>query len=134
MPPIESSAGCAPSSETATSSSVIAEAIQSASRCETRPERAVTRPPPPRRTARCLAASSSNCAGPRLETMISGSESAIPFQPTPSAAALCLQIAEQLQPVAQEAWREELLAGVFLARPPEALPQFGIAEDLERAP
>jgi hypothetical protein len=42
------------------SSSVIAEAIQSASRWETRPESAVTRPPPPRRTVRSPFSSRSN--------------------------------------------------------------------------
>src|SRR6188474_3245970 len=84
MPSIESSTGPPRSSETATSSSVIAEAIQSASRCETSPESAVTRPPPPRRTVRSPFSSSSNWAGPRLETMISGSPLAM-WSPYPRA-------------------------------------------------
>ena len=69
---MSSETGPPSSSETRTSSSVIAEAIQSASRWETRPESAVTRPPPPRRTVRLPSSSRSNWAGPRFETMISG--------------------------------------------------------------
>ena len=71
MPPIEISTGPPASALTATSSSVIAEAIQSALRCETRPLSAVTRPPPPRVTTRSPASSRSNWAGPRLETITS---------------------------------------------------------------
>ena len=56
------------SRETSTSRSVIAEAIQIASRCEARPVSAVTRPPVPRLTE----PSSWNVTGPRLETRTSG--------------------------------------------------------------
>src|SRR5438874_11388006 len=66
------------SRETATSSSVMAAAIHtpSASR-PTRPDRAVTSPPPPRCWVRSPASSRPNCTGPRLETRISGRSSAI---------------------------------------------------------
>src|SRR6476469_3593945 len=118
MPSIESSTGPPLSLETATSSSVIAEAIQSASRCETRPESAVTNPPPPRRTVRSPLSSSSNWSGPRFETMISGEEltpqrlKGTDFRVVP---ALAVEVGEQLQPVAQQAWGEELAPGVLLA-------------------
>ena len=51
----------------------------------------------------------------------------------PDRSRLCIQLAEQLQPVAQQARREELAAGMFLARPPQPLAQLGVGEDLEAA-
>src|SRR5215218_2115657 len=136
MPSSESSAGPPRSSETATSSSLIAEAIQSASRWETRPERAVTRPPPPRRTVR-PPSSRSNWSGPRLETMISGEE--LTQQrlrgtdygvPRWSSA---VEVGEQLQPVAQQARGEEHATGVLLALAAELLAEARVAEDLQAA-
>src|SRR5215204_1244061 len=132
MPSIEISTGPPCSADTAMSSSVIADAIQSASRWETRPERAVTSPPPPRLTVRSPLSSRSNCAGPRLETMIKGSLSTLTLSPYPRSAGsrLGVELAEQLQPVAQQAGGEELPPGVFLAGPPQALAQLGVAENL----
>src|ERR1700761_5576091 len=98
------------------SSSVIAEAIQSASRWETRPESAVTRPPPPRRTVRLPSSSRSNWAGPRFETMIRGA-SLIAREGYASAegGSSGAETAQQVEPVAQQARREEFAAGVLLA-------------------
>src|ERR1700727_2912044 len=108
------------------SSSLIAEAIQSASRWETSPESAVTSPPPPRRTVRLPSSSRSNWAGPRLETMIRG---ALGIRakvtgggkgPGPGRRGSGVESDQEVEPVAQEARREELAAGVLLARAAEA--------------
>src|SRR5258708_680971 len=66
--------------------------------------------------------------------MISGSESDIPLQPTPTAVRLrSVEVGEDLEPVAQQTRREELLARVFLAGAAEALAELGVGEDLEAA-
>src|ERR1044071_7759203 len=135
VPSIESSTGPPSSSETATSSSVIAEAIQSASRWETRPESAVTRPPPPRRSVLFPLSSRSNWSGPRLETMISGEESTpqrLRVDPR-GLEGLGVEVGQQTEPVAQQSRREELAAGVFLASEAKAPAQLRVGEDLEAA-
>ena len=43
------------------------------------------------------------------------------------------ELGEEVEPVAQQARRQEVLAGVLLARPPEPLRELGILEDLDRA-
>src|SRR6476661_1176807 len=132
MPSIESSTGPPCSWETATSSSVIAEAIQSASRWETRPERAVTRPPPPRRSVRSPRSSRSNWSGPRFETMIRGDWSTpqrLRVDPRGSG----VEVRQQPEPVAQQARREELATGVLLAGAAQPLAQLRVGEDLEAA-
>src|ERR1700709_291327 len=133
MPSIESSTGPPSSSETATSSPVIAEAIQSASRWETRPESAVTRPPPPRRRVRSPPSSRSNWAGPRLETMISGEESTPQRLRVGEPGGSGVEVGQQPEPVAQQPRREELAAGVLLAGAAEALAQLRVGQDLEAA-
>src|SRR5438309_10027895 len=66
------------SRDTSTSSSVRAAAIHTPSPSRrTRPDRAVTSPPPPRCWFLSPASSRPNCTGPRLETRISGRSSAI---------------------------------------------------------
>src|SRR3954447_4989320 len=101
------------------SSSFIADAIQSASRCSTSPFSAVTRPPPPR--AGCSSPSSPrwNVAGPRLETRISGGS---PLTKPP----------EDAQPVAQQPRCEEVLADVLLAGAAEGLAELRLPEDAQR--
>src|SRR3954454_25136566 len=126
MSPSEIPVGPPVSSATATSSSVIAEAIQSASRWRTRSESAVTRPPPPRRTVRSPFSSRSNWAGPRFETMIRGELAT----PRGYGRGSGVEIADQAEPVPQQARREELAAGVLLAVAAEALAQAGVAKDL----
>src|SRR5215207_8881593 len=134
MPSIDSSTGPPSSPETATSSSVIAEAIQSASRWVTRPERAVTRPPPPRRTVRCPSSSRSNWSGPRFETMISGEElTPKRLRGTDYGVPLAVDVVDQLQPVAQQARRQEHAAGVLLALAAELLAELRGAEDVQAA-
>src|SRR4051812_16467751 len=128
------------SSETAMSSSVIAEAIQSASRWRTRSESAVTRPPPPRRTVRSPFSSRSNWAGPRFETMISG-EASTAAEVTcsvqaagelpPAGRRSGFEPGEQLEPVAQQPRREELAPRVLLALAAKALAEARVAQDLE---
>src|SRR5262249_26272704 len=124
---------------TTTSSSVIAEAIQSALRWETRPERAVTRPPPPRCTVRSPRSSRPNSAGPRFETIVSGCLSGTHrlYQPgvkTPADPRLVgVEVGEDAHPVEQQARGEEPLTGALLARAPEPPPQLRVLED-RRAP
>src|SRR5690349_13225919 len=101
------------------SCSVIAEAIQIASRWDARPVRAGTRPPPPRLTS----PSSWNVTGPRLETRTSGA-------PSSDDRGLPFQLGEYLQPVAQQARHQELLADVLLAGEPESAAEAGVLEDL----
>src|SRR3954447_2265375 len=101
------------------SSSFIAEAIQSASRCSTSPFSAVTKPPPPRVGCSSPSSSRSNVAGPRLETRISGMS--LPTQPP-----------EDAEPVAQQARREEVLAHVLLAGATELLAELGLLENPQR--
>src|SRR5689334_22803173 len=97
----------------------MAEAIQSASRCSTRPFRAVTSPPPPRVGCSSPSSPRSNVAGPRLETRISG-------------ASLRTKPSEDAEPVAQEPRREEVLAHVLLAGAAELLAELGLLEDPQR--
>src|SRR5436190_6511859 len=97
------------------SPSVSAEAIQTASRCDARPVRAVTSPPVPRLTL----PSSWKVTGPRLETRTSGPrESDITWT-------LRQQLGEDPQVVAQITRREEVLAHVLLAAPPQRLAERG---------
>src|SRR5215210_3932562 len=115
---------------TSTSSSVIAEAIQSACRCETSPESAVTRPPPPRWTIRFPRSSRPNSAGPRLETIVSGCFSGTHrlYQPR-----LYAEVGEDPHPVEQQARAEEALARALLAGPPEPASQLRVPQDLDAA-
>src|SRR2546421_10000114 len=92
------------SSETATSSSVIAEAIQMASRWDASPVSAVTSPPPPR-VMPCGVCST----GPRLETSTNGaSDSLMAFRLLPS------RLQEDAHPVSQQPGHEEVRADVLL--------------------
>src|SRR3954454_6524989 len=102
------------------SSSFIADAIQRASRCSTRPLSAVTRPPPPRVACSSPSSPRSNVAGPRFETRIS-LLSAIPQAP------------EDPEPVAQEPGGQEVLADVLLAGAAELLAELGLLQDAQRA-
>src|SRR3954452_17001776 len=102
------------------SSSFIADAIQSASRCSTSPFSAVTRPPPPRVACSSPSSPRSNVAGPRLETRISG-------------VSLATQPLEDAEPVAQQPRREEVLAHVLLAGTTELLAELRLLEDVQGA-
>src|SRR5262249_2340259 len=109
------------------SSSVIADAIQSAPRWATRPLSAVTSPPPPRCTVRSPTSSRWNSAGPRLETITRRRSGLTRASRCPSQ----LELPEQLEPVAQEPRRQEHLARVLLAGPPQAFRQLGVAQNAE---
>src|SRR5215216_1569161 len=121
---------------TTTSSSVIAEAIQSACRCETSPESAVTRPPPPRWAIRFPRSSSPNSAGPRLETMVSGCVSGTPrlyqaARKRPPKPALQPEVGEDPHPIEQQPRREEALTRALLPRPPQPAAQLRVLQDLD---
>src|SRR3954447_15681417 len=103
MPSTSTSTGPSLSLATTTSSSVIADATQSALRCETSPERAVTSPPPPRWTVRSPHSSRPNSAGPRLETIVSGCSD------TPRLYQALLERRKNPQPVEQQTRGEEAL-------------------------
>src|SRR5262249_21211376 len=130
------------SSATMTSSWVIADAIQSACRWETRPESAVTRPPPPRWTIRFPFSSCPNSAGPRLETMVSGYFSATPplyqagpeLLPTSASWSLERQIREDPDPVEQQARAQEPLTRALLAGPSQPATEFRVEQDVDAAP
>src|SRR3954447_20679327 len=98
----------------------MADAIQSASRCSTRPFSAVTSPPPPRVACSSPSSPRSDVAGPRLDTRISsGSAATKPL--------------EDAEPVAQQPRGEEVLAHVLLAGTAELLAEVRVLEDAERA-
>src|SRR3954471_6188375 len=105
------------------SASVIALAIQVASRCEARPVSAVTRPPPPRLTE----PSSWWVTGPRFETSTRGADCSTPLNLPVE------QPREDAKPVAQQPRGEEVAPHVLLAPPPEVLGQRRIAEDPQGA-
>src|SRR5262245_15876051 len=104
----------------------MADAIHSAPRWETRPDSAVTRPPPPRLTTRSPSSLRSNSAGPRLETTTrrcSLPTTLIRMNVAAGCAADAApgshaQVGEELEPVTQKARRQEPLARALLARPP----------------
>ena len=109
--------------DTSTSPSVIAEAIQIASRCEARPVSAVTRPPLPRRRCRRPRRS----PGPRLETRTRGPPVGHRAGRQPEAPE------EDAQPVAQERGIRKCARTCSLPLAAELLAQRGVAQDLERA-
>ena len=105
-----------PRGSTATSSSVIAEAIQSASRCATSRS---ARSPGRRRRARTVARRprrARTAPGPRLETRISGLVGHPASLPRPPAGSV-LELGEDPQPVAQQARRQEVRRGRAPCRP-----------------
>src|SRR4051795_11539404 len=123
---------------TATSSSVIADATQRALRCETRPESAVTRPPPPRWAIRSPRSSRPNSAGPRFETIVRGRSGTHRLYQggghTPNGCALRIEVREDPQPVEQQARGEEPLARPLLAGAAQLSAQLGVLQDLDGAP
>src|SRR3954464_4730483 len=118
------------------SSSVIADAIQIASRLRSRPVSAVTSPPPPRRGTSSPVSSRSNMAGPRLDSRISR---CCPGSPGMSARRSgagggpdhLTEVVEDLQPVAQQARHQEVRAHVLFARAPEPLAELRVVEHLD---
>src|SRR5215210_7271381 len=107
------------------SASVMAEAIQSASRWWTRPVSAVTSPPPPRRATSSPFSSRSKAAGPRFDTSTIWVSVLI-------AAIRSRELAEDLEPVAHQARGEEVGPHVLLAGAPEMLAEPGVAQDPQR--
>src|SRR3954462_12649845 len=98
----------------------MAEATHNASRWLTRPVSAVTSPPPPRRaTSSFDSESRSKVAGPRLETSTRGTSAFI-------------QVSEDLQPVAQQARGQEMLAHMLFPGTAELTPVFGLAQEPDR--
>src|SRR3954447_5465739 len=131
---------------TATSSSVIADATQSALRWETRPESAVTNPPPPRWTIRWPRSSRPNSAGPRLETIVrgrSGTRSTLvaaldsaavfvaPHAAGPDRRRSGVQVGEDPQPVEQQTRGEEPLPRPLLSGAAEPASQLRVLKDLD---
>ena len=105
-----------PSVATTRSSSVLALAIHVTSCCSRSPRRAVTRPPPPRRSIRAPCSSRSYETGPRFETTISGRLSGTSDRDDVAVARVSAgQLVEEHQPVAQEPRRQEVPAHVLLA-------------------
>src|SRR3954454_8262850 len=134
MPSSSISTGSLLSLAKATSSSVIAEAIQSAFRCETSPESAVTKPPPPRWTMRFPRSSTPNSAGPRLETIVRGWLSGTPplvSGSTGAAAggALRIELGEHPQPVGEQARGQDPPTRPLLAGAAEPAAELGVLED-----
>ena len=122
------------SSAFSTSSSVIAEAIHIASRCEARPVSAVTSPP---LAALDLAV---RAEGDRPAVGDEDERAPVAHQAGSAAAAAAAAGAppferrgDDLQVVAQVARHEEVLAHVLLAAAPERLAERGVLEDVERA-
>src|ERR1700722_14538608 len=109
----------------------MAEAIHTASRWEAKPDSAVTKPPVPRWASPL----GPNVTGPRLLTSTSGGRCAgAPFTTvlapagSPRRRSCAVELAEDLQIVAQVAWSQEVAAHGLLAATPQCLAQSGIFE------